>query len=249
MTQRVPRIAATVVFIAATIGAALTDGLTHTSTRSWTTAVVEGLTALMLGAGAVLSAGRGARLFGLAMLVLACGIVATSGVQPDGSLMILVTLFGVSVLLTAAFLRSAGGAQTGRGTAVPVIVSLVVLAGLLTVVAVNSARSLDSTRCGTDNCAFSGLGIVLALSAAFEVMLLTALVAALAADRRAGAGILLFAAGLNLILAVAPTWSQYQGVMGVAVGYTGLGLAVLPWFMPRRAKWVNVPTPAPEPTL
>ena len=247
MTRGIPRIAVAMLFAAAITGAALIDGLTHASTRPLATAVVVGLPALVLGVATALSARHGARLFGLAMLVLAFGIVATSGVQPDGSAMTLVALFVVSVLLAAAFLRSAAGEPNRRRAVVALLVPLVVLAGLLTAVAISTGQSASRAKCGVDNCAYAGLGVAFTLGAAFELILLAVIVAALSAGLRTRAGAVLFAVGLNLLLVVAPTWSQYQGVAGVAVGYSGLGLAALPWFMPPRAKRVNVSLPVPEP--
>lgn len=249
MTRRVPGIAVAVVFVVATTGAALADGLTHTPTRPLATALVESLPALVLGVAAARCAGRGARLFALAMLVLACGVVATSGVRTDGATIILVMLFVVSVLLTVAFLRLAADVPNRWRAVVLALVPLAVLAGLLAAVAVDRGQSLSTTKCGVDSCAYAGFGIALVLGAALELILLAVIVAALGADLRAGAGAALFAVGLNLLLVVAPTWSQYQGIAGVAVGYGGLGVSALPWFMPRRAKSVNVPLSAPEPAL
>ncbi len=228
-------------FAAATTGAALTDGLTHASTRPLATALVEGLPALVLGVVAAVSARRGARLFGLAMLVLACGIVATSSAQVDEPAMVLAALLAVGVLLAAAFLRSVPAAPNRRRSVViSLLIPVVALAGLLTAVASFAWASLARTKCGVDNCAWTGLGIGFALGAACELTLLAVLLAALGADLRAGAGSALFAIGLNLLLVVTPARSQYQGVAGVAIGYTGLGMAALSWFVPRRAKRVNV---------
>lgn len=240
---------AAVVFVAAAAAAALTDGLAHASTRPLAAALVEGLPALLLAGATGWSRGRGARLFALAMLALACGVVATSGVKSDGTAMVLVVLFVVSALLVVAFVRSAFGSANRSRAAAVAPVPLVALAGVLAAVAIVTGQSVNRSTCGVDNCAYSGLGAAFALGAAVELTLLAVIVAALGADLRAGAGAALFAVGLNMLLLVAPAWSQYQGVAGVAVGYTGLGLAALPWLMPRRAKGVNVSLPAPQPAL
>lgn len=240
---------AVVVFVAAATAAALTDGLTHTSTRPMAAALVEGLPALVLAVATGWSAGRGARLFALAMLALAFGVVATSGVKSEGTAMVLVVVFVASALLALAFVRSASIIPNRSRAVALALAPLVALAGVLVTVAIVTGRSVSSTRCGVDNCAYPGLGAAFALGAAFELALLAVTVAALGADMRAGTGAALFAVGLNMLLLVAPAWSQYQGIAGVAVGYAGLGLAALPWLMPRRAKGANVSLPAPQPAL
>jgi hypothetical protein len=248
MTQGAVRISAAVLFAAATVGAAVTDGLMHTSTRPWAGALGESLPALVLGAAVSVSARRGRQLFAVAMLLLAGGIVATAGVQPEGIAIGLSTLFAVSALLAAAFLRARGGAP-GRHGASWLLVPLLALAAFFTAAAIGTARSLNQTKCGVDNCAFAGVGIALTVGLAFELTLLALVVAAAGAHPRAAAGAALFAIGLNLLLAVAPAWSQYQGVAGVAVGYAGLGLAAVPWLTSRRARESELLPHTPGPAL
>jgi hypothetical protein len=250
MAQGASRLVAVTFFAAATTGAAIVDGLTHSSTRPLPTAFVECLPALTLGATVLLSTGRGARSFGLATLALTGRIVATSGTQPSQPLIVLVSLLVASGLLLAAFLQSAAASRApSHRRTLSMVTPLIVLAGVLTAIGIGTTASLSRTRCGVDNCAYAGLGIAFLLGAAFELTLLAMIVAACSADLRAGAGAALFAVGLNLLLAIAPTWSRYEGVVGVAVGYTGLALTALPWFAPRRAKGMDVSLPEPEPAL
>jgi hypothetical protein len=247
MTQGAVRISAAVLFAAATVGAAVTDGLMHTSTRPWAGALGESLPALVLGAAVSVSARRGRLLFAVAMLLLAGGIVATAGVQREGIAIGLSTLFAVSALLVAAFLRARSGTPSQHGASW-LLVPLLALAAFFTAAAIGTARSLNQTKCGVDNCAFAGVGIAFTAGLAFELTLL-ALVVAAGAHPRAAAGAALFAIGLNLLLAVAPAWSQYQGVAGVAVGYAGLGLAAVPWLTSRRARESELLPHTPGPAL
>ena len=132
--------------------------------------------------------------------------------------------------------------RSPRGTSAVALalVPLVVLAGLLAAVAMNTEQSVSRTKRGVDDCAYAGFGIALVMGAAFEVMLLAVIVDAPGADLRAAAGAALFAVGLNLLVVVAPTWSQYQGVAGVAIGYGELDVATL------RYTWYRFSSAAPS---
>jgi hypothetical protein len=97
-----------------------------------------------------------------------------------------------------------------------------------------TASMTSGKACGVDGCAFAGLALAIGVAFTAEFSLLVVLGPAFGADWRAGLGVVLYGVGVNLLLAVAPSWSQYQGVMGVAFGYTGLWLAAWPWLAPLR---------------
>lgn len=216
--------------------AAVADAVASSSTRALLAAVIEAIPALVLAAAVSWAAAAGSRRrgaipFTVAMVLLACGLLATSGAQPDAAVLTVGTLFVASGTLTLAYLRTMSPRR--RQTALAVLM----LPGLLVVIAasigLSALTAMSRTRCGVDSCAFTGLGIAFTLGLACEGTFLMALVMALAADLRSGAGVLLFAVGANLLLVVAPQWSRGQGIAGTLLGYAGLALAALPWLAPR----------------
>ena len=237
MNGRLVATAVGVTYAAATAAATVADATTHSSSRGLPAAVIEAVPALLLAALTLRGGGagpqlRGAVLFAAAMALLAGAIVVTSGTHTDDVTLTVGALLAVNAALAAAHLRAL---STSRRQAAAIALFLSLLPGLLAVLASLNAVSLTNTPragCGVDSCAFNGLGIDFALAAVCECTLLVALIPALTTGLRSGLGVVLFGVGTNLLLAVAPQWSQSQGVIGVALAYVGLALTALPWLSP-----------------
>jgi hypothetical protein len=224
-------------YAAATAASAVADGSAQLPTRAVPAAVMEAIPAFLLAvlalrAGTAGSQRRGALLFAVAMTLLAAAVVVTSGTHANGIALTVGALLAVNAVLAVAYLRVLSAWPRRRRAATAVLLLPCLLAALGTASAVSLART-PIASCGVDSCAFNGIGIAYGLGIGCECAFLVALVPALAADLRAGLGVVLFGVGTNLLLVVAPQWSQAQGVIGVVFGYAGLALAALPWLAPR----------------
>lgn len=227
-----------ITYAALTAAAAAADGLNHPTTRAPSTVVIESLPLPVLLAVAV-RASRGGRRrhgalpLGVAVVALGAGIVGTGGRHADADLFAVGSFVVANLALAVAYLSVIAAGRSGRHAwSIAVLLALPTVACVFGLVSLMSLGGTSGKACGVDACAFAGIGLAIAVGFTVECTLLVALASGFGAGWRPGSGVVLYGVGANLVLSVAPQWSQYQGVMGVALGYAGLWLAVWPWIRP-----------------